>query len=237
MRKSKKDIIKYGILISILGIAIYLINRFNIFKGYTPQQIKDYIHSFGALAPIIYITMFTFVPLTLFPDSVLAIAGGMCFGLLWGSTYTMIGAIFGGTLSFYISRLIGKNLIKNMIKKDLGKLSNHIEERGFWVILMLRLIPLFPFDVISYSAGLSSINYKDFLTATILGIIPGILVFTNVGDKATEIGSTGFYISISLLVLLFITAGMLKNKISLKKVEERVDSSYGQEMIMDNSNK
>ncbi len=220
-----------------VGVAIYLINRYNIFKGYTPEQMKDYVHSFGALAPIIYIIMFTFIPLTLFPDSVLAIAGGMCFGLLWGFTYTIIGAILGGTLAFYISRLIGKNYIKNMIKKDLGELSNHIGDKGFWVILMLRLIPLFPFDVISYGAGLSNIKYKDFLIATIFGIIPGILVFTNVGDKATEIGSTGFYISISLLVLLFITAGILKNKISLNKAEKRIDSSSRHGMIMGNSNK
>lgn len=228
MKKSEKAIMTYGIMLLILGIVIFLLNRYNIFKGGTPQQIKEYVYSFGALAPIIYIIMFTFVPLTLFPDSVLAIAGGMCFGLLWGSIYTMIGALCGGTLSFYISRLIGKNFIKNVFKKDLGNLSSHIEEKGFLIVLLLRLIPLFPFDVISYSAGLSNIKYKDFLLATILGIIPGVFVFTNLGDKAADIGSTGFYISISLLVLLFITAGMLKGKIPLMKREEKIEGPSGQ---------
>nr|WP_279288975.1 VTT domain-containing protein [Anaerosolibacter carboniphilus] len=164
--------------------------------------------------------MFTIVPLTLFPDSVLAIAGGMCFGLFWGSIYTMIGALCGGTLSFYISRLIGKNFIKNILKKDLGELSSSIEEKGFFIILLLRLIPLFPYDIISYSAGLSNIRYRDFLLATIFGTIPGIIVFTNVGDKATDVGSTGFYISISLLVILLLASVGLKNKISLRRVEE-----------------
>lgn len=227
MRKNEKAIIKYGIIILILGIIIFIINRYNIFKDYTPQQIKEYVCSFGALAPIIYIIMFTLVPLTFFPDSVLAIAGGMCFGLLGGSMYTMIGALCGGTLSFYISRLIGKNFIMTVLKKDLGELSNSIEEKGFLIVLMLRLIPLFPFDVISYSAGLSKIKYKDFFSATLLGTIPGIFVFTNIGDKAAEIGSLGFYISISLLVLLFIASGMLKNKIPLKKGAGKIEGSSG----------
>ncbi|MBB6215516.1 putative membrane protein YdjX (TVP38/TMEM64 family) [Anaerosolibacter carboniphilus] len=220
IKKGKKSMLKYGAFLFIVTVVIFLLNRFNLFKDFTPQQIKEYVHSFGALAPIIYIIMFTIVPLTLFPDSVLAIAGGMCFGLFWGSIYTMIGALCGGTLSFYISRLIGKNFIKNILKKDLGELSSSIEEKGFFIILLLRLIPLFPYDIISYSAGLSNIRYRDFLLATIFGTIPGIIVFTNVGDKATDVGSTGFYISISLLVILLLASVGLKNKISLRRVEE-----------------
>lgn len=217
--KIKKAIIpaiRYGIIISIAATAIYLLNRNDMIKVYSPFEIKDYINSVGALAPVLYIIMFTFVPLTLFPDSILAIAGGMCFGLLWGSVYTIIGAMLGATLSFFIFRLIGRSIIKKMIKKDLGRLSNYIEEKGFFIVLMLRLIPLFPFDVISYSAGLSNIKYKDFLAATILGIIPGVFVFTNMGDKVKDIGSTGFYISISLLVFLFGISGMLKDRIFSK---------------------
>ena len=212
----RKAITKYAVLFLVVVSALYLSNKYNIIHDYRPEQIRDFIDSFGALGPIIYIIMFTLVPLTLFPDSIIAIAGGMCFGLMFGSLYTMIGAVFGGSLSFYLSRFIGKGRIKSNIKKDLGKLRKHIEEQGFFVILIMRLIPLLPFDVISYGAGLSNIKYKDFLVATIVGIIPGVLVFTNVGDKATEIGSLGFYISISLLILLFIAAGILKKRLLLK---------------------
>ncbi|MFT9495115.1 TVP38/TMEM64 family protein [Anaerosolibacter sp.] len=231
IRKSKTKVAKYGFFILMIGITVLLANRLNLFRDFTPQQIKEYVCSFGGLAPIIYIIMFTIVPLTLFPDSVLAIAGGMCFGLFWGFVYTMIGALCGGTLSFYISRLVGKNFIKKILKKDLGDLSNTIEEKGFLIILVLRLIPLFPYDIISYSAGLSNIKFRDFLVATIFGTIPGIIVFTNVGDKATEIGSTGFYISISLLVILLIASVGLKNKISLRKVEEKLEHSPQQKLF------
>jgi len=81
--------------------------------------------------------------------------------------------------------------------------------------LMLRLIPLFPFDVISYGAGFSNIKYRDYILATIVGIIPGVLVFTNIGTQVSKIGSFEFYISISMLVLLVVCGNLFKDKLKV----------------------
>ncbi|MTI70032.1 MAG: TVP38/TMEM64 family protein [Firmicutes bacterium] len=212
MSKKLLELNKYLGAIIIFIIIIYIINKLNIFNGYSPEDIKIYLDTFGVLAPIVYIIIFTIVPLTLFPDSILAIAGGMGFGLLKGCIYTLIGALFGATLSFYISRLLGRNFLKKLIKKDITPLKEQLENNGFWIILILRCIPLFPFDIISYAAGLSEVKYKDFFIATIIGTIPGIFVYTNVGDKSTQIGSTNFYVSILLLLLLFVVSFFLKKK-------------------------
>jgi uncharacterized membrane protein YdjX (TVP38/TMEM64 family) len=187
-----------------------------VFKNHSAKDIKLYLDSLGLLAPIVYIVLFTFVPLTFFPDSVLAIAGGMAFGLVKGSLLTVIGALGGGTLAFFITRCLGQEAIKRFVKKDLSILDKHTEEKGFLVVLILRLIPLVPFDVISYSAGLSKIKYKDFFLATLIGIIPGVVVFSNIGDKSLEAGSFGFYLSIALLIILLVASVLLKKKISHK---------------------
>ncbi len=212
-------VVKYIITLLALIITIYLIDKYNILKGFTPSEIKDYVMSFGVYAPLIYIILFTVVPLTLFPDSILAIAGGMIFGLVNGFVFTMIGALCGATLSFYISRYFGRDFLKKLIKKDLKEFDNKLKDNGFMIIFLLRLIPLFPFDIISYSAGLSEIKYKDFFLATLIGTIPGIFVFTNIGDKATDVGSESFYISIALLVLLFATSFVLKKRLSIKDMK------------------
>jgi len=92
-----------------------------------------------------------------------------------------------------------------------------MKKGGFFLVFILRLIPLFPFDVISYVAGFSGVKFKDFALATILGTIPGIFVFVNVGDKATDISSSNFYLSIALLVGLFVLSFFLKKKVSIDK--------------------
>lgn len=196
------------ILIIIIGSTIYKLLNMNI----NSKDIQAYVSSFGKLAPLVYIIMFALVPLTLFPDSVLAIGGGLIFGLFKGYIYTLIGALIGASLSFYISRKLGRNFVKKLTKEKLDGIESMINSKGFFVVLMLRLIPLFPFDIISYGAGLTSIKYKDFLFATIIGTIPGILVFTNIGAQSVNIGSNGFYMSIMALILLVIASIFLKNK-------------------------
>ncbi len=207
--------IKWFLLLLLVSSVVYWLNKSEIFQYATPEQLRDFIASYKVLAPFVYILLFTFVPLTLFPDSVLAISGGMCFGLFWGFVYTMIGAVCGGTLAFYLSRGIGRKLVKTFSKKEADKLSTIINERGFIIVLMLRLIPLFPFDVISYGAGFSNIKYRDYLLATIVGIIPGVLVFTNIGTQVSKIGSFEFYISISMLVLLVVCGNLFKDKLKV----------------------
>lgn len=212
--------VKY--IITILGIIAVgiIINRTALFNGLTPTDIQNYVSSFGIYAPIIYIVLFTVVPLTLFPDAILAIASGMAFGLIGGFTYTMIGALCGATLAFYLARSLGREVLKPLIGDKLNKLESKIEHNGFIVVLLLRLIPLFPFDIISYSAGLSKVKYKDFILATVVGTIPGIFVFTNIGDKSLDIGSDAFYVSLVLLVLLLLFSLTLKKKFIVKNMKD-----------------
>ncbi|WP_416198984.1 MAG: TVP38/TMEM64 family membrane protein [Sporanaerobacter sp.] len=217
MEKSKKDIFKYiAVLCIVVGLAI-VINKHNILKKYGPNEIKDYIQSFGVWAPLIYIGILSILPLLLFPDSVLVIAGGMIFGLFKGIILTSIGSLIGATIAFYLARALGQQAIKKIIKKDLVIFKDNSKMNGFFLILMLRLIPLFPFKVVSYSAGLSDVKYKDFCMATIIGSLPGILVYTNLGDKTTVFGSKDFYMAIGLLVVLFVISFILKKILKSKK--------------------
>ncbi|GAA0104830.1 TVP38/TMEM64 family protein [Paraclostridium sordellii] len=196
------------IILLILGTIICKILSMNI----GVEDIRDYVSSFGRVAPLVYIIMFALVPLTLFPDSILAIGGGMVFGLFKGYIYTLIGALIGATISFYISRKLGRAFVKKLTKEKLDNIEELINSKGFFIVLILRLVPLFPFDIISYGSGLTSIKYKDFLLATIIGTIPGILVFTNIGAQSVNIGSNSFYISIMGLILLVLLSLILKNK-------------------------
>lgn len=196
------------VLIFTVASIIYKILNMDI----KPSDIQKYVTPFGKLAPLVYIVMFALVPLTLFPDSVLAIGGGLIFGLVKGYVYTLIGALLGASLSFYISRKLGRSFVKKITKEKLDTVEEMINSKGFFIILLLRLIPLFPFDIISYGAGLTNIKYRDFLFATIIGTIPGILVFTNIGAQSVNIGSNSFYISIMALILLLLSSILLKNK-------------------------
>lgn len=206
----------YKILIVVFALIVMLIGL-NSHRCVTPYEIKKFLIGFGILAPIVYIVLFTFVPLTLFPDALLALSAGLVFGIIPGIIYTIIGALSGGTLAFLISRKVGKDKIsRKLIQHE--KMYSLIEKRGFLLILCLRLIPLIPFDVISYVSGVTNVKYKDYILATLLGILPGVIILVSLGDAVSSSEQSRLYVSLAALVLLFAIAPKGKKYIlSLEK--------------------
>lgn len=182
------------------------------------ESIKTFVLSFGIYAPLIFILLFTLAPLIFFPDGILALAGGLIFGFGLGSVYIIVGALCGGTLSFYLARLYGKKMHEKLAHEKLINFQKSVKKHGFVMILLLRLVPLVPFNIISYSAGFSTILYRDFFFATLLGMLPGVLVYANIGAQSLSFGSQEFYISIGLLVMLVVVSMILKQRVK-KRLE------------------
>ena len=219
--KNKKNLLKIIITLIFIAVVVFFLNKYNFLSGYGPNEIKEYIKGKGSMAPIIYVVLLTLLPLLLFPDSVLVIAGGMIFGLWQGVLLTSIGSLLGGVIAFVISRILGRSVVKKIVKRDIEIFENN-NKSAFFLILMLRLIPLFPFKIVSYSAGLTDMKLKDFSIATVIGSLPGIIVYTNLGDKTTSLGTKDFYISIGLVVLLFAISFILKKVFNkLEMVNEK----------------
>jgi uncharacterized membrane protein YdjX (TVP38/TMEM64 family) len=217
---NKKKTILLKILIAILIISAAVICfKCDLLHKCSASNIKAYISSFGMLAPVVYIIMFTFVPLTLFPNALLAIASGMVFGVFYGMIYTIIGAVLGAALSFYIARFLGKDIVNKLVRGRGKWFQDGVEKEGFLIVFILRLIPLVPFDIISYGAGLSKIKFKDFLIATTIGIIPGVFVFINLGDKSQNINSLNFVLASALLGALVLVSYFIKKKITFNKLQ------------------
>lgn len=192
------------------GIAGYSLGWFD---GVNPRSVRDFVLSFGLLAPLAFIALFTVAPLAPFFNAVLAMAGGLIFGLWQGSALIMLGAFCGGTVGFWIARKFGDWVRKRKKGPNLQGLEREMRKNGFLIVLLLRLIPLVPFDLISYGAGFSSIRYRDYILATMLGIIPGVLVYANIGANALQIDSQGFYLALALLVGLTVVSLLLKKRL------------------------
>lgn len=208
MKKNKKT------LLSVFLLLILVIIYFIFFKGLTAETLREYIQDFGYLAPIIYILAFTLLPIAFFPVPVLALAGGLLFGFTYGTIYTIIGATLNSGIMFLMAKILAKDAVTELLQKKLPEkwskfLLEMDEKQGFRVIFILRLIPAMPYNVINYGAGLTSIKFSNYMIATILGILPGTLVFLNIGNKAIDIHDPAFIISIVFLILLTIFSLLL----------------------------
>lgn len=214
---SRKNIITAIFLLALFLLYSYFKST-GLFENLSADGLKEYIKSSGMFGPVVYMAMFSIIP----AGSIIAIAGGMAFGVYYGTLYTIIGAVVGATVAFYLSRLLGRGAVDRFLKGKFGSFEEGMEKRGFLLIFVLRLIPIIPFNVISLGAGLSKIKYLDYMIATMLGIIPGVVAYTNLGDKALDISSPEFLIAVGILAAMMAISLLLKKRISLEELQKKI---------------
>ena len=209
--KNKKKIITITSLILLVVITYF------IFKIFTPEKIRSIIQGYGKNAALIYILLFSILPIFFFPVPILALAAGISFGLFEGVLYTMIGAMINSSIMFLMAKKFAKDKVleifrKKIIEKWYNKIINAEKSNGVFIIFLMRLLPIAPYNVINYLSGLTEISFLKYSMATFWGIIPGTFVFLNVGDKAINVYSKEFTIAIIGFVVLTVISFVLIKK-------------------------
>lgn len=210
--KHKKTAVLLVLLIALAALT------WKLSTWLTPQQLQQALQQTGGWAPVLYIGLFILLPTFFFPVAVLALAGGLLFGLWWGSVYTFIGAVLNCAMMFLLARYVGRSQVQRLVKQKLSpqwqrRLQMADGKEGFLLLIILRLIPAVPYNLINYTFGLTGISFSSYLLASAIGIIPGTFAFINIGDKTLEAGSPSFWIAIGLLVLLLVVTGLLGKKL------------------------
>ena len=125
----------------------------------------------------------------------------------------MVGATIGATLAFFVARYLGRDFVARVLKgkfQTLSTIDDQAGAHGFQVIFFFRLIPLVPFNVLNYVAGLSKVGAWDYVLGTFLGIIPGTFAYVYLGSSLTDIYYWEFALAIGLLILLTVIPMLYK---------------------------
>lgn len=206
-----KKTVGFFLLLCTVFLGIYLGSVIS------PEQLRTLLLSWGSWASAGYILLFAVLPAFFFPVAVLALAGGLMFGLWKGSLYTFLGAVINCSVMFFLARYAGRKQVESLIQKKLDprwqeKLQGLEGRPGFLLLVVLRLIPAVPYNLINYAFGLTAMPFRTYLLASAIGIIPGTLAFINIGDKALDITSPDFWIAVGLLGALLAITGFLGKK-------------------------
>ncbi|HAL01585.1 MULTISPECIES: TVP38/TMEM64 family protein [unclassified Exiguobacterium] len=205
-----------------LGLLLYF-RMSGMLEQFDIQALSDWVRNQGLTGMLLYVLAYTVRPLVFFPASLLTVFGGYTYGPWLGTLLDVIGAGTGGLLSFWIARLLGRRGVEKLIGKGkLNVLDERIATNGFLVVLIVRLIPLFPFDAISYASGLSKIRFKQFAIANYIGIIPGAFVYNNIGSSLRDPFSWQFFLAIGLYVLFFAVGLVAQQILKNKQKKERM---------------
>lgn len=141
----------------------------------TVENVSEAIRRVSSLwyAPFVFMAAFAVACVLWIPASVFLIAAGVIWGWKLGSLYAIVGSLIGAMMSYFVARFLGAEA---MSKFGGDKIARYLDHAGFQTMLILRLIPLFPFAVLNYGAGFAGVRARDFFFSTALGVIPAMIV-------------------------------------------------------------
>jgi uncharacterized membrane protein YdjX (TVP38/TMEM64 family) len=178
-------------LVLIGGLVVLLIIATKHFDLRELLQASLYwVDSLGVLAPIVYMIIYNVATLLFIPGSLLTLKGGCLFGLLLGSIYVTIAAMFGAICAFLIGRYLSRDWVcKQIESNDKFKAINQAVKREGWkIVLLTRLSPIFPFNLLNYVFGVTQVSLKDYVLGSI-GMIPATLVYVYIGSLASDLAT------------------------------------------------
>ena len=208
MNKHRKQV-----LFLVLFIAVILLMRFSPVSDYLTfeniKKNKDFLLAFSAenylFSVLLYITAYVLVVALSIPGAVvLTLVGGFLFGTLWTVLYVNAGATVGAAFAFLIARYLIGDRLQHNYEHQLARFNEEIAKNGVRYPLTLRLIPVFPFFLINFLSGLTSIPLSTFIWTTSLGILPGTAVYAYAGQQLGAITTVSEILSTKVLVVFLL---------------------------------
>jgi uncharacterized membrane protein YdjX (TVP38/TMEM64 family) len=183
MSKTKSTVIILTIICIIAtAMGVYLLG------GIDSQQLQIWLKQMGIMAPILYIILYTIGTILILPSTPLNLSGGAIFGVVMGTVWTTIAALVAAIVAFAFTRTIGREYTAKKFQGKWQAIDAEMQQGGLFYMFAIRLLPIIPYGIVNFVAGLTSIRFRDYLIGTLLGTVPGILPFVMMGAGLKSLG-------------------------------------------------
>ena len=170
------------------------------------DDLQDSIAEAGWAGWLIFIGLYAVVALTPIPVSIMAVTGGLLFGLALGSVLSVIGVFLGAWGAYWLARALGKRTVKRMLGRYRSRVEDQLSSAGFEAVCTLRLLPGVPYWPVNYGSGVFGVRTGVYVPASLLSMIPGQVSLVAVGHFIAEPGVlAGIPVLIAWAVVLVLT--------------------------------
>ncbi len=194
----------------------------------------QWVEGLGFWGPVVFILGYVVATVAFLPGSVLTLAGGALFGLSKGVAFVFVGSTLGAGLAFLVSRYLARGAIEKKLEGNqrFAAIDKAVGVQGRKIVFLLRLSPIFPFNLLNYGLGLTKVRFIDYITASV-GMIPGTFLWVYYGKAAGDLAALAagaeaekgaeqwVFLGIGLLATVVVT--MMVTKIAAKALKEATD--------------
>jgi uncharacterized membrane protein YdjX (TVP38/TMEM64 family) len=201
------------ILARALGVTDYL-------RLENLARLKQTIEAYGAVGPLLYIAGYVLAVVLFVPGLPITLLGGLAFGPVWGTVYVSIAATIGAGLAFLVARYGLRGMVEGWVRSNarLSRMDGAVARDGWRIVMITRLVPLFPFNLQNYAYGLTRIGFWTYLLTSWICMLPGTAAYTFAGGALSQGGGdlrrTLAYLAIAgvLIVLVSLVPRLLRRR-------------------------
>jgi uncharacterized membrane protein YdjX (TVP38/TMEM64 family) len=201
---------------------------------YVPR-FAAWVEGLGVWGPVAFILGYAVATVAFIPGSLLTLAAGAIFGLVRGTVYTLIGATLGASAAFLIARYLARGAIEKKIAGSarFAAIDKAVGREGFKIVALLRLSPVFPFNLLNYSLGLTRVPFLHFLAASI-AMLPGTLLYVYYGKAAGSLAAvaggveaekgTGYWFTLGLGLAATVAVTTVITRLASRALRQQIDT-------------
>ena len=201
------------------GLGNYIsIDYFQNNKGYFERLVADYYIP----SLVVFSALYIVVTATSFPvASFLTIFGGYLFGVAVAAPLVAVSATIGATIIFLIAKTSFGGFLRQKVRKFYDRVEGEMKNNAFFYLLSVRIVPIFPFFIVNVLPALFNMKTREYVAATFFGILPGTIIYANLGRSLNEIEKPSDLISIDLFLSLALLAGIALLPVLIRKYRGR----------------
>lgn len=167
-------------ILALAALAVRTLGLTEIIRLENLARLRERIDAFGPWAPVIFVVGYVLAVVAFVPALPLTVLGGLAFGAARGTLYVAVAATSGACLSFLIARYAARGAVERWVAGNpaLLRIDRAVGRHGFRIVMITRLVPIFPFNLQNYAYGLTSIGFGAYAVTSALCMLPATVAYT-----------------------------------------------------------
>lgn len=174
----------------------------------SPDQVRDWAEGLGDLAYVAFVPLFVVANFVI-AWGILAGAAGLLFGTWVGTPLALAGVTAAALTQMFVSRRLAGGHHGTLVPERMRAVEDFLTHHGTVAVMESRIVPLLPYGVVNFSAGLTTLRFREMALGTAVGAVPKVFAYTALGGSLTDLGSPESVMAVVLIVVLALAGALL----------------------------
>jgi uncharacterized membrane protein YdjX (TVP38/TMEM64 family) len=212
------------IVVAVGIVAAWRLGVFELLTVANVDRLNTWFDGLGWWAPVVFVLLWIAASVFFLPGLAITIVGGLVFGAVWGTVWTTVGANLGAIAAFLVGRYAARAMVEGMVEKNraLKKIDEGVKRQGWRMLMVTRLVPIFPFNVQNYVYGLTDIPLRTYVLVTLPCMLPATIAFNFAAGsvRTGDFGKTLWYLGVAAVffVLLSLIPGWVRKRYDAEEI-------------------